>query len=167
MSLFGPFFQQLEQEHVRYVVIGGLAMLLHGYARLTADIDLVLDLEPAAARHGMEVLVGLGLRPRAPVDPLLFADPAVRREWIEDKGLRVFSLWDPASPLLEIDLFVEHPIPFAELWQESALVDAGVARIRVVSLRHLIALKRLAGRPQDQLDIEALEALQSAPRGGA
>jgi hypothetical protein len=166
MSLFGGFFQQLEQERVRYVVVGGLAAVLHGHARLTADIDLALDLEPLAARHAMEVLAAFGLRPRAPVDPLLFADPTVRSQWIEDKGLRVFSLWCPGSPLLEVDLFVEHPIPFPELWEESELVDAGVARIRIASIRHLIALKRLAGRAQDELDIEVLEAIQARRQAG-
>jgi len=61
-------------------------------------------------------LVGLGLKPRAPVDAFQFCDPAARRIWIETKGMRVFSLWDPEQPMCEVDLFVETPIPFDELW---------------------------------------------------
>jgi hypothetical protein len=46
MSLYVPVFEALNGMQVRYVVVGGLATVLHGYARLTADIDLMVDLEP-------------------------------------------------------------------------------------------------------------------------
>jgi hypothetical protein len=49
MSLFEPVFLALNNAEVRYVVVGGLATVLHGYARLTADIDLVVDLAPRFA----------------------------------------------------------------------------------------------------------------------
>lgn len=43
MPLFEPLFAALEEGDVRYVVVGGLATVLHGHARLTADVDLVID----------------------------------------------------------------------------------------------------------------------------
>ncbi|MBI4254944.1 MAG: hypothetical protein HY616_07705, partial [Candidatus Rokubacteria bacterium] len=112
VSLFEPIFEALNRAQVRYVVVGGLATVLHGHARLTADIDLVVDLSPAEVRKALDTLTGLGFRPRAPVEPLAFADPAIRHQWIHDKGMRVFSMWDPANPMREVDLFVEHPIDF-------------------------------------------------------
>jgi len=74
VSLFEPVFEALNRAHVRYVVVGGLATVLHGHARLTADIDLVIDLSPPEATKTLEALVDLGFRPRAPVDPLAFAE---------------------------------------------------------------------------------------------
>jgi hypothetical protein len=50
MSLYVPVFEALNHMQVRYVVVGGLAAVLHGYARLTADIDLMVDLEPEEAK---------------------------------------------------------------------------------------------------------------------
>ena len=107
MSLFEPIFEALNRAQVRYVVVGGFATVLHGHARLTADIDLVIDLSPAEVRKALDTLTGLGFRPRAPIEPLAFADPATRHQWIREKGMRVFSMWDPANPMREVDLFVE------------------------------------------------------------
>jgi hypothetical protein len=57
----------LERAGVRYVVAGDIAVNLHGFARFTKDLDLLLDLEPENPRRGMQALAGCGLRPRVPV----------------------------------------------------------------------------------------------------
>jgi hypothetical protein len=157
VSLYEELFVKLAE--VRYVVVGGLAVVLHGHARLTADIDLIIDLTPAEAEKAISALEATGLRPRAPVRGVEFADAEKRRQWIERKGMRVFSLWDPKNPLREVDLFVEPPIPFEELYARAELLVIGRASIRVASIPDLISLKRMAGRPSDLADIEALEAL--------
>lgn len=159
MALFEPLFEALNREAVRYVVVGGVAVVLHGFARLTADVDLIVDLTPIEARKAMTALVGLGLRPRAPVDALAFAHPPTREAWVQEKGMRVFSLWDPAMPLREVDVFVEHPIPFTELWDRSEIVALATTTVRVASIPDLIHMKEIAGRPHDLSDIEALEVI--------
>ena len=72
--------------------------------------------------------------------------------------MRVLSLFDSVTPMREVDLFVEHPIPFADVHARSVLLPIGNTHVPVASLRDLLTLKRLAGRPHDQADIEALEA---------
>jgi hypothetical protein len=57
VSLFEPLFDALNAASVRYVVVGGLATVLHGHARLTADIDLVVDLAPDEARKAVETVI--------------------------------------------------------------------------------------------------------------
>ncbi len=165
MSLFEPIFEALNRAQVRYVVVGGFATVLHGHARLTADIDLVIDLSPAEVRKALDTLTGLGFRPRAPVELLAFADPATRLQWIREKGMRVFSMWDPANPMREVDLFVEHPIDFDELWNRSEIINLSRTVARIASIPDLIRLKRLAGRPQDLADIEALEIILRRKEG--
>ena len=160
MALFEPIFSALNENHVRYVVVGGFATVLHGFARLTADVDIIIDLDPPEVRRAVNTLINLGFRPRAPVDPLQLADPQVRRAWFEEKGMRVLSLWDPKNPMREVDLFVEPPIDFDLLWKRAELVHVRVAMIRIASIPDLIDMKRLAGRPEDLLDIEALQEIQ-------
>jgi hypothetical protein len=153
-------FRALEEAGARYLVVGGVAVVLHGYPRFTADLDLVLALEPENARRTLAALDGLGFRPRAPVPLATFADAAERETWIIEKGLLVFSLWNPAMPLTEIDLFVREPFPFDEAFARCSRVDLGGLVVSVASIDDLVALKRTAGRPKDLEDIQALLALK-------
>jgi hypothetical protein len=166
VAFFEEFFRSLNHEGVRYVVVGGLAVVLHGHPRLTADIDLVVDLEPSAARLAIRTLTRMGLRPRVPVEAEAFADPSQRNHWIEDRGMTVFNLYDPNDPLRSVDLFVEAPIPFDQLWSRSELIGLPGGDVRVASLEDLITMKKEAGRPVDIADIEALEALRNERETG-
>ena len=159
MLLYEPLFRALDASGTRYVVVGGVATVLHGYARLTADIDIILDLEPEAAARAMHALAALGLRPRAPVDPEDFANVRIREGWLRDKGMQVFSLFDPQNPLLSVDVFTSHPIRFEDLFDRAIECDVGAVSVWVASIPDLIYLKRLADRPRDRDDIEKLEAI--------
>jgi len=156
VSIFEPILERLSERGGRFVVVGGLAVVLHGHPRLTVDLDLAVDLEAEAARRTIEALTSLGLRPLAPVAAVDFADPARRREWVEQKGMRVFSLFDPEDPLRIVDLFVEAPIDFESLWSNARLVELGRVSVRVASIADLVRMKRMAGRAQDLDDIERL-----------
>jgi predicted nucleotidyltransferase len=149
---------------VRYLVAGGVAVVLHGHLRTTADLDLVVSLEPANARRAIEALTGLGYHPRAPVAAERFAEATERAAWIADKGLTVFSLWSTRLPSLEVDLFVREPFNFEQAWERRVTVSLDTTTATVVALTDLLALKREARRPQDLADVEALLALHPAGR---
>lgn len=57
----------LERAGVRYLVVGGVAVVLHGYLRTTADLDLVVGLEPENVRRAVGAFRDLGFEPRVPV----------------------------------------------------------------------------------------------------
>ena len=160
MSLYLPLFKALNDAEVKYVVVGGLATVLHGYARLTMDVDLMVDLSPQEATRAMLTLESLGFKPRAPVPAMQFADATKRKEWIEQKGMKVFSLHHPANPMLTVDVFVQHPIPFADLYARAERLVIDGVPVYICSIDDLISLKRLAGRPQDLVDIEKLRLIQ-------
>ena len=149
MSIYIPIFRSLNQAKIRYVVVGGLATVLHGYGRLTADIDLMIDLDQEEAKKTIKLFTELGLAPRVPVDPLDFADAEKRKHWIEVKSMQVFSLWNPEDALISVDLFVNHPIEFEGLWSRAEAVDIGGEIINIASIPDLIELKRISNRPQD------------------
>lgn len=125
-------------------------------------MDLVVDLDEGEALRAVEALVGMGLHPRVPVNPRDFASRSVREGWVRERGMQVFTMFDPANPMRVVDLFVEQPVPFEQLWSGSQVFELQGTTVRVASVPDLIRLKRLAGRPQDLLDIEKLEAIQKA-----
>jgi predicted nucleotidyltransferase len=144
---------------VRYLVVGGVAVVLHGHLRTTADLDLVVSLDPENARRAVEAIGALGYRPRAPVPAERFAVREEREAWIADKGLTVFSFWSERASGLEIDLFLRESFDFEAAWARRVTVALDTTTATVVSLQDLLALKRAAKRPQDAADIEALEAI--------
>ena len=159
MLLYEQLFRALDASETRYVVVGGVATVLHGYARLTADIDLIIDLEEEAAARAMCALGGLGLQPRAPVRAADFADAGIREGWLREKGMQVFSLFHPDNPMLSVDVFTSHPIEFEMLFGRADVCEVGDTSVRVASIPDLIYLKRLADRPRDRDDIEKLEKI--------
>ncbi len=159
MSVVGAILRELDRAKARYVVVGGLAVVLHGHPRLTADLDLVVDLSPGEAIRAVAALSRLGMIPRAPVRASDFADPEARKRWVDEKGMRVFSMHDPRRPLVEVDLFVEPPLPFEELWARAEEIVLEGSPVRVACIEDLIAMKRRAGRAKDLEDIAALEVL--------
>jgi len=152
-------FAALEASGARYLVVGGVAVVLHGHPRFTADLDLAVALDAANVEALLGALEGLGYQPRAPVPLRAFADPEQRAEWTRTKGLTVFSLWSTELLGTEVDLFVEDPLPFEAAWSRRLRAELGELAVNVASIRDLIAMKRRAGRPQDLEDVRELEAL--------
>lgn len=108
----------------------------------------------------IRALAGKGFRPQVPVSAEMFADPAVREEWLQQKHMRAFSLVDPANPMRVVDVLLKPEVPFEELLARSEETFVGETSVRVASLDDLITLKRYAGRPQDLTDIKELEAIR-------
>lgn len=152
----------LNAENVRYLVVGGVAVVLHGHLRTTADLDLVVELAPENARRAISALSKLGFRPRAPVPAEQFADAGVRQAWSEEKGLTVFSLWSDRLPEVEVDLFVKEPFDFASVYARAVMVPLDTTTVTVIPIDDLIQLKRAAGRPIDLADVEALRAIATS-----
>lgn len=121
--------------------------------RLTVDLDLVVDLRPQEAMKAVETLTAHGFRPRIPEPPASFADPARRRAWVTERNLSCFRCSTRQNPSREVDLFVEEPIPFEDLWACPVTRQLGATLVRVAALEDLIHMKQRAGRAKDLDDI--------------
>jgi hypothetical protein len=150
---------QLERESVRYLIVGGVAVVLHGYLRTTLDLDLVLQLEPDNLGRALKAFAGLGFQPQAPVPLSSFADPQTREAWHREKNMTVFSLWHPDHPGFAVDLFVQEPFDFDSVYRRALRIPLQGLQATLVSRDDLIAMKRAAGRARDLEDIEALGEL--------
>ncbi len=137
---FRDVFERLETEAARYVVVSGIAVVLHGYERPVLDLDIVIDPTPVEAERVMRILTSAGFVSSIPL-PLQLVTV-----------LRMFD-----SSLREIDVFVRYSIPFVQLWKDAKLVKVADQTVRIASFDHLIQLKQFNGRPHDLKDIEGLK----------
>lgn len=150
-------FTGLADARVDYLVVGGLAVVAHGYVRFTADVDLFIQLEKTNLIKAMTVFQDLGYIPRAPVDIMDFVEPEARAKWLDTKNLKVFSLWNPQVPSTEIDVFVEEPFDFEMVKKRAVAFDFGYnIHVPVIGLPDLILMKKTANRPKDRDDIKQL-----------
>jgi hypothetical protein len=149
-------FDGLNRDDVRYIVVGGLAVVAHGYVRLTHDLDLVLDMDENNLKRAMKVLTALDYYPRVPVNAEDFAIAANREKWIVEKNMVVFSMTSDSHRDTVVDIFVRSPFDFAEEYQAALPFDLCGVRVPIVSKAALIKLKQEAARPKDLMDIEYL-----------
>jgi len=152
----------LTDAEVEFVVGGGVAAVLHGVERLTLDIDLALNMDPANVEKFLHVIYGLGLRTRVPVPARdLMSREAVQR-MIAEKGALVFSFVDFDRPLRHVDIFLQHNLSFGELSRDARAVVIENRKIKIIGIAKLLEIKRAISplRDKDLIDIKELERLQ-------
>jgi len=156
---FQRIFKELNKLKIDYLVVGGLAVNFHGVPRMTYDIDLMLLLRPENIKRLIDKLTGWGYRPKVPVNPMELADEARRNLWIEEKGMKAMNFYSEKSPIGEIDIVFDSPIPYDELKSRAVMIELYGERIPTISIRDLIELKEKSGREQDISDVEHLKRI--------
>jgi hypothetical protein len=158
--LYEEIFKEFELRNVRYLVVGGMAVNLYGYVRLTVDLDIMADLSEKNLSEIIKVMEKFGYTPRVPVNPHEFLSDEKREEWIKKKGAVVFTFIDLNEPFKHIDIFLSNPIKFEEAYSRKELMRVGGVKISIVSIDDLIELKSLSGRPRDMEDIDHLKRIK-------
>ncbi|MEO5511185.1 MAG: nucleotidyltransferase [Longimicrobiales bacterium] len=155
--------RKLNDAGVPFLVVGGLAVVAHGYGRLTQDVDLVIQLDPVTIHRAFDALAAIGYRPIVQVDSAAFADAEQRRRLIDEKGLTVLNFWSDTHRDTPVDVFVSEPFDFEYEYRNAMVQEiADGVPIRVLRLSALIEMKKTAGRLQDLADIEELRLLHGS-----
>lgn len=157
---YEDLFRALNKSGVDYVVVGGVALVLHGVIRLTADLDLIVHLEEKNLTRFVEIMEELGFKTKAPVQAMSFVDPEMRRKFAEEKNMIVFSFYHLKEAVSLVDVFVNEPVDYRALKTRAVKIQSGDTAIPIASIDDLIALKRISGRPQDMADIAALQEVK-------
>ncbi len=132
-----------------YVVIGGFSVIFHGYVRATKDSDLLVP-DGAEANEAI-------MRFLARIDARRFQDGSTIAAEEVDRGehLRV----DSCHGIIDIMRGGLPPLDFETVAARADTVDWNGQRVRIAALPSVVGFKRLAGRPQDKLDLGELEAI--------
>jgi predicted nucleotidyltransferase len=146
--------RRLNEAGVRYVLIGGVAAIVHGSARITEDLDIFGPLDHANAVAIIRALSGL--RPRWRHRPDL---PVITPDNPQLHGLKNMYL---SCDLGLMDVLGEVPEAgtYVEVEARSEVVDFRGLPVRVVDLGTLITIKRAVGRDKDVRALPELELLR-------
>lgn len=154
------FLQELCDSQVRFVLVGGMAVQLHGYARSTLDMDIVLAMDDANLTKFIDMAKKFGLVPIIPVPIDSLKNAQQIEQWYQEKGMLAFSLREPQNGGRSIDVLVRPEVPFDDMLAQSVCVNLFARQVRIASIDHLLTMKRKANRSRDRIDIEALEKIK-------
>ena len=156
---FLEILNALHDHRVEFVIVGGVAAVLHGGSRVTFDLDVVPSLAPESWQSAVDLLWNLGARPRIPEPLERIRDVEHVRRWRREKGMLAVNFHTPDGRV-EVDLLVAESDAFDELRQRAVEVTVDRRTFFVASIDDLIYMKQRAGRPQDLLDIAELRKIQ-------
>jgi len=147
-------FAVLDAHDVSYVVVGGLAVQVHGHVRMTNDLDLIPEPTPDNLGRLTDALNELEAR---------VLNEGSEGLAIDARMLPRATLWQFATSAGDVDVLRDVPgaAKFAELRERALEVELGKLRIPFASREDLIRMKRAAARPVDLADIAVLSESQS------
>ena len=148
---FNDLFCAFNAHEVRYLVVGAYAVTFHARPRFTQDLDLWIDPAPDNAQRVWRALASFG----APMHDL-----SVRELSAPDLVVQLGVAPNRIDVLTGIE-----GVRFDEAWPDRVEAHYDRTPIHIVSRDILIRNKRALGRPQDLLDLEALERAASPPPG--
>lgn len=139
---FSEFLRLLNAHTVRYLVIGGYAVGVHGHPRATADIDIWVPMDRQTATDIVTVLREFGFdTPQLTADLFLKPDQVVRL----------------GTPPLRIELLTTiSGVEFEECYPRGLITTLGGVEVRVIALEDLKRNKRASARHQDLADLDHL-----------
>jgi transcriptional regulator with XRE-family HTH domain len=149
--------RRLVDGHLDFVVVGGVAVIAQASPRLTKHLDICYSREPSNLEALGAVLVAAGARLRGVDEDVPFVPDARTLQRTTILTLRTVDG--------DIHLLVEPSgcPPYEALKAHADRIDVEGSPVLVASIDDLIAMKRAAGRPQDLIDLEALEIARSRP----
>jgi len=144
---------ELSANGVDFVVIGGIAAVLHGSPRVTLDLDVCFSTDPANLEALGRTLIGLGARLRGVDEAVPFVPDATTLRQIETLTLVTDAGdFDVLARPAGVD-------DYRSLRADAETMDLGGFTVLVASITSLMAMKAAAGRPKDLADLAELEAI--------
>jgi len=139
---FSEFLQSLNDQQVKYLLIGGYAVAYHGYPRSTADMDVWIEMEPTNVQAALAAIQAFGF-PTHAIDPQTLLQP--------NNILRL-----GVAPL-RIEVFSSIPgVDFETCYARRIETIMGGVLVPVIDLADLKQNKLASGRPKDMNDLQNL-----------
>ncbi|MBN1523741.1 MAG: nucleotidyl transferase AbiEii/AbiGii toxin family protein [Spirochaetales bacterium] len=152
---------EFSKANIRFIVAGGVAMVLHGIERMTIDLDIAVDFEQENIAKFLECVYRWKMVPRAPLSIDILRDTEKLAALSREKNALVFTLVDNDNPFKQIDIFIAPEMSYKILSENVQKLTVGNHDILVVSPEKLLELKEniIEPRDKDLYDISSLKKL--------
>jgi hypothetical protein len=160
-SYLQEIIYNLSANDVKFIICGGVALVLQGSERMTMDLDLSVDLSEENLIKFLDSMKKLNLTPRVPVPPESILSPEKREIMIKEKNALVFTFIDTKNPYKQVDMFITDNLSYEKLKNKVEIIKMGDYNIEVLSKEALLELKKSIDPPRDKdiFDIKTLEKL--------
>lgn len=152
-------FLTLNKAKIDYAVCGGVAVILYGFARLTVDLDLMVNLERKNLEKLYDTLAELNYKSKTPIKRREFIQKEQLKKLAIEKNMKVVSFYNLREPLKVIDICVNLP-KISEILKRKKNIKVKNITIPIISINDLIKMKMALGRPQDLIDVENLKKIK-------
>ncbi len=150
----------MEENKIKYLVVGGLAVNLYNVQRLTNDIDLIISMDKENVIKFVHTMEDLGYVPRVPLKPELLAYKNKVKEWVDNKNMKIFSFYNEKRNFEVVDIVIEQPLDFNKAYENRVIKNINNINVSVVSLDDLTIMKKLSGRVKDLDDVKKLKQVK-------
>jgi hypothetical protein len=154
------FIESLTKANVDFVVVGGFAVQLHGFVRATIDLDLTLAMDDDNLSKFIAIAMQFGMTPVNPIPLESLRDSKQLDIWHKEKGMIAFALQSGQFQEMVVDVLIRPVISFENLKAGASTTQLFNSVVQVAGIEDLMAMKRVANRLKDRLDIDALERIQ-------
>ena len=154
MDIFLPehqdFLRRLVAANIDFILVGGYAVIYHGYGRSTGDLDVWVLPEKENWEKVIQVLQAIGL----PQEAIIY----YRNANLSEPQVIMF---DP--PPIKVDILTKISlVDYKEAKERSLLRTLNGIPVHVLHLEHLVLSKINTGRTQDKADIDELQRIEKA-----
>ena len=141
---------ELVNNKIGYMIVGGYAVNFHGYSRNTVDIDLVIKFNLVNLKKIEKLLNDMGMVSRLPIDAVSVY--RFREEYIKNRNLIAWNFYKKGDLTEQVDILITHDVGDFK----SEFFRVGDFKFKVISKEDLINMKRESGREKDLIDIREL-----------
>jgi predicted nucleotidyltransferase len=159
MNDYVNIFIELHKQQVKYLLCGGLAVNIYGIPRMTADIDIILAFSLDNVTRFEKVIKQFNYQSVLPFAIHSLVDLSFKKAMVGEKNLIAYSYFNTQANRMAMDVLVDVPLMFEELWGKRTIRKLGEVEIQMVSVEDLIALKKYSNRKQDQEDVILLSKI--------
>lgn len=153
MSFLEKVCTCLDKHQIPYALVGGCAVALHGASRGTVDVDFIVRFREQDFIALEQAMASIGLKSRLPVTAKEMFQ--FREEYIRERNLIGWSFVNSSNPIEVVDVIITKNLADCSTISK----NIGNHKVKILSKKDLIKMKKEAGRPQDLLDVSALERL--------